>query len=158
LTESGFVSFYRERYSRMVVLLIAQGASRADAEDATQEAMVRVWQKWNSIRSPRAYAWKVAYCAFLRQLRSRDRQSDPLDESAGEPSTEPELDTFAGEQQVLCLLQALPPGQRVIVACFYDGLTCEEIAEVIEKPAATVRSQLRHARKALKEMIDPGGQ
>jgi hypothetical protein len=38
-----------------------------------------------------------------------------------------------------------------------DGLTCEEIAEVVEKPPATVRSQLRHARKALTEMIDPGG-
>ena len=55
------------------------------------------------------------------------------------------------------MLRALPPGQRTIAACFYDGLTCEEIAELVEKPSATVRSQLRHARKALKEMMDQGG-
>jgi RNA polymerase sigma-70 factor (ECF subfamily) len=157
LTESGFASFFRERFSRTVVLLISLGASRADAEDATQEAMVRAWQKWDSIDSPRAWVCTVAYRAYLRHAHARDRHAETLDESACEPAAEPDLGAFAGEEQVLRLLRALPPGQRVIAACFYDGLTCEEIAEVVEKPPATVRSQLRHARKALKEMIDPGG-
>ncbi len=134
------------------------GASRADAEDATQEAMVRAWQKWGSIENPRAWVCTVAYRAYLRHAHNaRQRHAESLDESACEPAAEPDPSAFADEQQVLRLLRALPPGQRVIAACFYDGLTCEEIAEVVEKPPATVRSQLRHARKALKEMINPGG-
>ena len=157
MTESGFASFFHERFSRTVVLLIALGASRADAEDAAQEAMIRAWQKWDSIDSPRAWVWTVAYRAYLRRARARDHHAESLDESACEPAAQPDLGTSASEQQVLRMLRALPPGQRVIAACFYDGLTCEEIAEMVGKPPATVRSQLRHARKALKEMIDPGG-
>lgn len=157
MTEGGFASFFRERFSRTVVLLIVLGASRADAEDATQEAMARAWQKWDSIESPGAWVSTVAYRAYLRRAHARDRQVESLDESAAESAIEPDLGIFADQQQVLSLLRALPPGQRAIAACFYDGLTCEEIAAVVEKPPATVRSQLRHARRALKEMIDTGG-
>lgn len=139
------------------MLIIVEGASQADAEDATQEAMARAWQKWDSINSPRAWVRKVAGHAYCRQARKRDRQVDSLDESTTESAVEPDLSIFADEQWVLRLLRALPPGQRAIAACFYDGLTCEEIAAVVGKPPATVRSQIRHARKALREMIDTGG-
>jgi RNA polymerase sigma factor (sigma-70 family) len=157
LTEGGFASFYRERFRWTAVLLIAVGASRADAEDATQEAMVKAWEKWDSIKNPRPWVCKVAYRAYLRRACQRDGKAEPLDESSGDRATESDLAIFADEQQrVLRLLRALPPGQRAVAACFYDGLTCEEIAQVVDKPPATVRSQLRHARKALKEMIDTG--
>jgi DNA-directed RNA polymerase specialized sigma24 family protein len=68
------------------------------------------------------------------------------------PSTDPDLAIFAGEQQqVLRLLRGLPPAQRTVTALFYDGLTIPEIADLTGKPAATVRSCLRHARRSLKE-------
>jgi RNA polymerase sigma factor (sigma-70 family) len=156
LSES-FDPFYKERSSRFVVLLVAQGASQADAEDAMQEAMISTWQNWDSIESPRAYAWKAAYYAFLGLARKRDRKAVSLDDSGEDPEADSDLDLLAGKQRVLCLIRALPPGQRVIVALYFDGLTCEEIAVVVGKPVATVRSQLRHARKALKEMIEQGG-
>lgn len=138
-------------------MLIALGASRADAEDATQEAMIKAWEEWGSIESPRAWVSKVAYRAYLRKVHSRDRKAEPLDGSFEDPATDSDLVVFADEQQrVLRLLRALPPGQRAIAACFYDGLACEEIAEAVNKPPSTVRSQLRHARTALKEMIASG--
>jgi RNA polymerase sigma-70 factor (ECF subfamily) len=43
--------------------------------------------------------------------------------------------------------------QRKVVALFYDGLTREEIAEVLGKPVSTVRSHLRHGRTRLWEVI-----
>lgn len=138
-------------------MLIALGASRADAEDATQDAMVEAWQKWQSIEKPGAWVRTVAYHAYLRQVHARDRQAASLDESAHEPAVESDLSIFTDGQRVLQLLRALPPGQRTVAAFFYDGLTCEEIAELVGTPAATVRSQLRHARKALKEMMNSEG-
>jgi len=119
--------------------------------------MVKAWQKWESIEKPRAWVCKVAYRTYLKRVRARDRQAISWDESTYEPAVESELSIFSDGQQVLQMLRALPPGQRTIAACFYDGLTCEEIAELVQKPAATVRSQLRHARKALREMMDQGG-
>jgi len=65
-----------------------------------------------------------------------------------------DLAVFSEEQQrVLSLLRQLPPAQRIITALYYDGLSAEEIAGATGKPAATVRSHLRHARRALKEVI-----
>ena len=154
MTEGGYASFFRERFSRTVILLIAMGASRADAEDAVQEAMVKAWQKWESIETnPAAWVCTVAYRAYLRQLRARDGQTASLDASTSELTVDSDLSIFADGQRVLQLLRALPPGQRTVAAFFYDGLTCEEIAVLVEKPTATVRSQLRHARKTLKEMM-----
>jgi RNA polymerase sigma factor (sigma-70 family) len=158
LTDDGYASFFHERFSKTVVLLVALGASRADAEDATQEAMLRAWQKWDSIKTPHAWVCTVAYRTYLKHVHARDRQAISLAKSASGPTAESDQSIFTDGQQVLQLLRALPPGQRTVAAFFYDGLTCEEIAELVEKPPATVRSQLRHARQALKEMMNPGGQ
>jgi RNA polymerase sigma-70 factor (ECF subfamily) len=157
VTDDGYASFFRERFSRTVVLLVVMGASRADAEDATQEAMVRAWQKWKSIQNPGSWVRTVAYRAYLRQIHARERQTVPLDESACEPLADSDLSIFTDGQRVVQLLRALPPGQRTVAAFFYDGLTCEEIADLVSKPVATIRSQLRHARTALKEMMNSEG-
>jgi RNA polymerase sigma factor (sigma-70 family) len=158
LTENGFVSFFHERFTRTVVLLIAMGASRADAEDAVQEAMVLAWRQWDSIREPAAWVRTVAVRAYMKQARGRGNRAVSLDEFTYELPADPDLGIFAEEQQhVLRLLRGLPAGQRTVAALFYDGLTCEEIAELAGKPPVTVRSQLRHARNSLKEMLLAGG-
>jgi RNA polymerase sigma-70 factor (ECF subfamily) len=153
LTDSGFVSFFRERFSRTVVLLITMGASQADAEDATQEAMVLAWQKWDSIDTPAAWVRTVAVRAYWRLVRTRP-QTVSLDEFVPESIADPSLSIFTEEQQhVLRLLRALPPMQRTVVALAYDASTCEEIAMLLGISEATVRSHLRHARKNLKGMM-----
>jgi RNA polymerase sigma-70 factor (ECF subfamily) len=153
LTENGFDSFFRERFSRTVVLLIAMGASRADAEDAVQEAMILAWDQWNTIQEPVAWVRTVAVRAFWKLARAR-QQLVPWDATAPEPAGDSDLGIFAEQQKhVLRVLRALPPQQRTVAALFYDGLGCEEIAELVGSPPATVRSHLRHARGRLKELV-----
>jgi RNA polymerase sigma-70 factor (ECF subfamily) len=137
----------------MVVLLITMGASRADAEEIAQEAMIAAWQKWESIREPGAWVRTAA----VRKLWKRNQQpfALPLEENAVHlPASESDLAVFSEEQQeVLGLLRQLPEAQRTVAALYYDGLTTDEIAAITGKPASTVRSHLRHARAALKEVI-----
>jgi RNA polymerase sigma factor (sigma-70 family) len=154
LTEDGFVLFFQQRFSRIVILLIAMGSSRADAEDAAQDAMILAWQQWDSIREPAAWVRTVAVRVFWKHAGTPPDRTVQLDEVPGEPVTDPDLSIFSEEQcTVLRLLRGLPPGQRAVAALFYDGQSCEEIAELAGKPEATVRSQLRHARRALREVI-----
>jgi RNA polymerase sigma factor (sigma-70 family) len=156
LTKIGFDPFFRERFSRTVVLLTAMGASRADAEDATQEAMILAWNQWSSIREPAAWVRTVAVRSYLRLRRGRPEVT-ALDESAPDPAADDDLGSFEEEQrQVLHLLRKLPDGQRAVAALYYDGLNCEEIAALLGKAPATVRSHLRHARLSLKEVIASG--
>jgi len=141
-------------FSRTVVLLIAMGAGLADAEDAAQEAMILAWQNWAVIREPAAWVRTTAIRVFFKQSSRKRNRTVRLDEADAYPSADPDLEIFAEEEQnVLRLLRALPPGQRTIAVLFYDGMPCEEIAEFVGKTPATVRSQLRHARKTLKELI-----
>ena len=137
-----------------MILLIAMGASEADAQDATQEAMTQAWQQWESIREPGPWVRTVAVRAFWKQTRAQGYQKVTLDEAASQPVADPDLCIFAEEQrQILCLLRRLPTWQRTVAALYYDGLSCDEIAELIGKSPVTVRSHLRHARKTLKERI-----
>jgi len=157
LTESGFASFFQEQFGRMVVLLCAMGASRADAEDATQEAMFSAWRQWDSIQQPVAWVRTVVVRTYWKQVRLRGK-TVPLDEPACQAVADSDLSIFSEEQQqVLRVLRALPPEQRTIVALRYDEATCEEIAALTGKPSGTVRSHLRHARKTLKELMSSGG-
>jgi RNA polymerase sigma factor (sigma-70 family) len=157
LTEGGFASFFQERFSRTVVLLIAMGASRADAEDATQEAMTQAWQHWESVREPAAWLRTVAVRAWWKRGDTQRFPTVPLDDADCSNATHPDLGIFAAEQQqVLQLLRALPPMQRTIVALFYDGATCGEVAELTGISRATVRSHLRYARRSVREMMASG--
>ena len=145
--------FFYERFGKTVVMLITMGASRADAEDATQEAMLQAWRQRDTIQSPVPWVHAVAKRVYWDRVGRRP-QTIPLDESASQTAAEPDLSFFVEEQQqVIHALRALPPEQRTVVALFYDGATCEEIAEATGKSPATVRSHLRHARRTLKGLM-----
>jgi RNA polymerase sigma-70 factor (ECF subfamily) len=153
LTEDGFASFFREQFSRVAFLLIKLGASRADAEDAAQETMVEVWQKWDSIDNPAAWVCAVAVFKY-RKLLSKRPTTVSLPESVSATTVAPDLIFLAEEQQhVLSVFHLLPLMQRIVLALTYDGFTCREIAELLGITEATVRSHLRHARNNLKEMM-----
>jgi RNA polymerase sigma-70 factor (ECF subfamily) len=141
LTENDFASFFYQRFGKTVVVLITKGASRAEAEDAAQEAMLQAWRHWDDIKYPVTWVRNVAIRVYLDQVGTRP-QTIPLDESASETVAEPGLSVFVEEQQqVIHALRALPPEQRTVVALFYDGATCEEIAEATGKsPARSART------------------
>jgi len=141
-------------FSRIVVLLIVKGASLADAEDAAQETMILAWQDWMSIRAPAAWVRTTAIRVCFKQSRKNRNHTIPLDEVNEPSSVDQGLEIFAEEEQnVLRLLRALPPGQRTIAVLFYDGMSFDEIADLTGKHPDTIRSQLRHARKTLKESM-----
>jgi RNA polymerase sigma factor (sigma-70 family) len=98
----------------------------------------------------------VAIRSYLRQCRKQRHETLSFDCKA-EPAVEADLGIFAEEQrQVLRLLRALPEQQRTVLALYYDGLSYEEIADLLGISPATVRSHLRHARKTLKELMASG--
>lgn len=158
MSDNGFGPFFRKRFSSTVVLLIAMGADRTDAEDAAQESMILAWQQWESIREPSAWVRTVAVRTFLKQVRLRQqRRTDSLDELPHDLPDHGDLHLFTDQQQnTLRVLRDLPQQQRIVAALFYDGLACEEIATLTGKTPATIRSHLRHARKALKEAWESG--
>lgn len=69
-----------------------------------------------------------------------------------------ELEQAEQAAKVRAAVSALPLSQRLVVILYYvSDLSVDEISEILEIPAGTVKSRLYYARKALKEDLEPVG-
>ena len=147
-----------DRHGPALVLLARQWvSSRADAEDAVQEAFVRFWQSRDRVAEPTAYLYScVKHCA-LDRLRDRDRHSR-REAAASRTEAEP---LFAGrleqdERRAAsdAALRKLPEAQReVLVMKIWGGLSFPEISEALRISAHTVASRYRYALAKLREQV-----
>jgi RNA polymerase sigma-70 factor (ECF subfamily) len=93
-----------------------------------------------------------------RGLRAeRDQREVPQDELP-EPTallSVEESDEIENRHTFLIMMHGLPLNQRQVMAWTYDGYQPTEIAALLGKDPATVRSTLRDARAALKRKYRP---
>ena len=144
-----FDEFFRATYPRLIAFLVRLGASRDEADDAASQAFMTVYQRWSDIEARDAYLFAVGRQTWYRQMTRTRREIDVAPAqlwSLADPAPD-RSDT----QHVLGLLRRLPPGQRRVMAWSLDGYTPDEIAKILKLSVATVRSNLRHARNALKQ-------
>lgn len=147
--EQEFARFYREHMPRLAAYLTYQGATAHLAADIAQDAMTEVFRRWDTVKSPRAHAWTIAYRAFIRH--ALNEAEVPVAE-VREPVTAPPRPGDAGarleeQQQVLEVLRALPPRQRQVLALTFDGWTPAEIASLLGLDPPAVRASLMEARR-----------
>src|SRR6478736_10515180 len=68
-----FEDFFRTEYRRLVRALYLLTSDRTEAEDLAQEAMARVFERWDRLRaaaSPTGYLYRVAMNLHRNRLRS----------------------------------------------------------------------------------------
>ena len=159
-TEPGrFDVFYRAEYLRVVRYIVAtENLNLADAEDVAQEAFLAMMSAFERGLIEHAESYLFVTARRIAARRIYERNQTILTEDIGEwRSTGFEQDT-AGEltdrEAVLQMIRTLPPTQRTIMTLIYEGLNPAEISEMLKIRPATVRSNLRHARQALREQLD----
>jgi RNA polymerase sigma-70 factor (ECF subfamily) len=129
------------------------------ADEVTQDVFVRAWQKLSTFRGESAFGtWlhRLAVNVVLARRKTvgieRGRfiaDDQPLDETAGKPVS-PELSMDFEEA-----LASLPEGARqVFVLHDVEGYRHEEIARMLGVVPGTSKSQLHHARMALRRHLD----
>lgn len=131
-----------------------------DAQDAVQEAFVRVWRFRDAVPAGdgrRAWLYRVVVNACVSRVRAerartgRDVGEDAfavLEDPAPSPDDRAELSALAGD--VLAALTTLPESLRVpLVLRYYAGLSEKEIAVAIDRRPGTVKSRLYDARQRL---------
>jgi RNA polymerase sigma factor (sigma-70 family) len=150
-----FEDFYRLDFPRLVAFLMYQGAALPEAQDAATEAMVGAYRNWQTISQPRAWV-RVVAARNLQKRRLRDlRESSHLieEDEAATRSDDATAEERVQWNEALRLIRALPDGQRKVMALMFDGFTPSEIAGILHQSPETVRSHLRHARKALRARL-----
>lgn len=152
-----FRDFFQEQRPRVTFMVVMSGATLAEAEDAAQEAMREIALKWGRIEFPAAYARTIALRSFWRERNRLAREGDRLSAAGARgdwPATRPTMELDESSEYVLNLLNALPREQRTVMALTVDGYDSAAIAKMTGQPAATVRSNLRHARRNLARRLD----
>ena len=151
-----FDAFVLTHGRRLLRVAVALTHDLQDGEDLLQQALVKVYLKWDRIDSSAdAYARRVILREFLNSRRRRRLSQVSLDRSsdiaAGDTDPGQSIDLFAA-------LRKLPSRQRAVVVCRYmEDLPLEEIAVLMDCSIGTVKSQLFKARERLRVIFEEGG-
>lgn len=131
------------------------------AEDALQEAFMRVWRKASQYdpAQGRPMAWLAAIArnqAIDLKRRSAERLadiSDPEDDAAGAIMAEADL---ALELKKLreCLSRLPEDRQDMVLLAYYQGWSREELSAQFKRPVTTIKTLLRRSLIVLKECLD----
>jgi len=158
-----------ERYQKKVYgLAFGILRSREDAWDVAQEAFVKAYKNLGSYEGTAAfYTWlyRITYNLSLDTLRSKARRvTEELDDEtreAADDSPRPENpgETVArrelAEVVTTAMAKLTEKHRAIIVLREIEGLSYEEMAEVLQISKGTVMSRLFHARRNLAALVKP---
>lgn len=135
--------------------------SRADAEDVTQEALLRAFRAFGSYRAGNARAWLLQIVrntcfTWMRQNRKGEELSEFDESRMPQEGENPETLAMASHdrEQLARALDALPAGFReILVLRELEGCSYKEIAEITDRPIGTVMSALARARQHVRRAL-----
>jgi RNA polymerase sigma-70 factor, ECF subfamily len=133
--------------------------SSSDADDLVQEAFLRAFRAYDSLRAADAKPWLLAivrncHASALQQRRTTlALPQEPATPEGSQAPGDPESETIEHEEQRVFeqLIGALAPEHReVLLLRELEELSYREIAHVTQLPIGTVMSRLARARAALR--------
>jgi RNA polymerase sigma factor (sigma-70 family) len=152
-----------EHSARVYRLAYRLTGSPHDAEDLTQEVFVRVFRSLSTYTPGTFEGWlhRITTNLFLDQARRKAKiRFDAFTEGAETriPSraVTPDFAVLEGifDDDVENALAALPPDFRAaVVLCDIEGLSYEEIADVLDLKLGTVRSRIHRGRSMLRKAL-----
>jgi RNA polymerase sigma factor CnrH len=135
-----------------------------DADDAVQDALYSAWRALDRFDPARPFGpWFVKIvvnaAADLRRRRTR-RRTEEVPASTPDPRAGPDrdLDRALLREALDQALATLPERRRMaLVLHDAEGYVHEEIAAMLDVPVGTVRSDVFHARRAMRAALGPTG-
>lgn len=143
-------------------------SSREEAEDVTQEVLLRLWRHRQGVDEERLGSWLLrvtrnACYDLLRKRRSetaagftRIFDDEAVQEVAsGEPGPQDRAEASDFRRRLLVALAEIgEPYKSVIILREVQGLPHREIGEALGIPEATVRVHLHRGRRRLRERLN----
>jgi RNA polymerase sigma factor (sigma-70 family) len=154
----------REHSGRVYRLAFRLTGNSHDAEDLTQEVFVRVFRSLPTYSPGTFEGWlhRITTNLFLDMTRRRQRiRFEGLGEETAaklrgaEPTPSQAFDDRHLDFDISAALADLPPEYRAaVVLCDIEGLTYEEIADVLGVKLGTVRSRIHRGRAQLRAALE----
>jgi RNA polymerase sigma-70 factor (ECF subfamily) len=152
--------------SRLAPVVFAQAfrmlGDRAEAEDVTQESLLRLWKAapgWDATRAKiTTWLYRVTSNLCIDCLRKSNRNSgDEVPEVADEtPGIDLKLQATARAQALQHALQTLPDRQRqAMILRHIEDLSNPEISDIMEISVEAVESLVSRGKRALASTLAP---
>jgi RNA polymerase sigma-70 factor (ECF subfamily) len=151
-----FECLYRHFKGRIYALCFRMCANEALAEELMQEAFVLAWRKIQSFKAEAQFGtWLHRLCSnlvisYFRRNKHRELDGFELPEL---PGVDESLQ-FAMQRDLELAIAQLPVKARLILVMHdIEGMTHQEIAEMMAISVGTCKAQLHRARNLLKERL-----
>ena len=156
-----FEELYRRHTGKIYGLCLRLAGNRTLAQECTQDAFVKAWEKIEGFRGDSAFSswlYRIATNVVLGAHRSRKRREAQLHQVDDEDPYEHVADREDKPDLRMDLEQAiaeLPAGARTVFMLHdVEGLLHEEISKQTGIAVGTSKAQLHRARKLLREKLD----
>ncbi len=157
----GIVEAYQDRLFAFVWRMIR---NHHEAEDICQSAFVKAYESLASYSNKYAFStwlFTIAYRLCLNTIRKKKAISGNTDFSFVGSRVDSAEVTLANSEEARRLrtiiwtaVEKLTPAQKSAVLLFYrESKSCEEIGQVLDMPAVTVKSHLHRARAKLRNEL-----
>lgn len=173
--DDGSFEFFLDTYNKKIFnIAYRHFRNYDDASEMAQEIFLKIYQRINTYKGDCAlstWVYRVATNRCIDELRkNKNLISFSLDKNVIVDGEEVKIDipddTESIEETIekkdlsvliKSFLTQLPDDQRLILILReYDGLSYEEISELLKIPVGTVKSRINRARNSLKVIIEDG--
>ena len=145
---------------RILALAISILGDRAEAEDAVQDVLIRIWRALPQFRgdaSISTWIYSITRNRCLTILKQRRGEPVSLDAPESREAAEHVAAKQPPNADVWSLLQALPLQYRQVLTLFYaEERSYEEIARALDMPLGTVKTHIHRGRKMLAGLYAKG--
>ncbi len=152
--DAEFKAFYDSEARRVRELALFLVGDRELAADLAQEAFLRTYRSWHRIRrgDPGPYVRRtlVNLCKNSHRRKALERRQRQEPPRVAAPSRD--VDEAL---RVAAALQEIPRARRAaLLLRYYEDMSDAQIAEVLDRPLGTVKSDIRRGLQQLRPLLD----
>jgi len=160
MTQTDFTKLvlpFKDKVFRLAKRLLV---SREEAEDATQEILIKLWkhnEKISHYRNVEAFSMTMTKNFCLDRLKSKQAQNLKIVHSNYQDhnvSLQKEVENKDSVDWVSKIIEALPEQQKIILQLRdIEEYEYDEIAKVVDMNPTAIRVALSRARKTIREQL-----
>jgi len=155
--KQAYAGIVRRYQNKLYGLFRKMGSSEADAQDLTQETLLKAYRKLAAHNPAQSFAgWIYTIAINLQKDRGYRRKANPLPEDSYEPET-PESMLLKKElrSELHLLLEELPEHYRLVLLLRYTNqLSHQEIADITGLSVRQVTNIVFRAKTSLRKIVE----
>ena len=157
-TKERLEQIFRDYYQMIYRVAFSQVKNHADAEDITQEVFLKIIRhdmRYQSMEHERAWIVRVTINLCRDLLKSKwHKTSVGMEEVSEAQRGSCENFTEIQDDMMWAVLQLPEKYRNCLYLFYYEDYSIKEIAQSLEMPENTVKTNLKRGRQALKEFLE----